>query len=774
MARSIIHPLRGHPVAADRQSSRGCAAALARPPLAALAALCLGLPASVTAANASSGIPNPNSPPSVSFINDVVPVLTKVGCNAGACHGSQDGKGGFKLSLLGYDPELDYQSIHKDARARRVTVVEPDRSLLIRKPSGAVPHGGGLRLPPGSPGYKTLLAWLRNGAPGPAARERLLVAIALAPGELTLDTQARRQLRVTARYDDGTTRDVTRWARFVSNQDNIANVDDDGQVTVVGTGEAIIRAHYGGQVAISRLLVPFTRPGAGGSSSTLVPHPSSLVDPPLFAKLRRLGITPSPVCSDAAFLRRVTLDLTGTLPTAEEARRFLASHDPNRRRKLIEALLERPEYVDAWTYKLGDLLRCSRHSLGGKGMTAFHRFLRDAVARNRRWDVVVREMITARGSLWDVGPANYYGVGSGPEEWAENTSQVFLGVRIQCARCHNHPFDRWTRADYYGFAAFFGRLKTKEGGERGDKAVFVADEGEVKHPKTGDVMPARPLGEVRPPASASAGGRPSAHPRPDDADRREALARWLTAPENPWFARSIVNRLWGHLMGRGLIEPVDDLRATNPASNEAALQSLASDFIANDYDLKHTLRVICDSATYQLSSELNATNQYDEMQFSHHLVRRLGAEQILDAVVQATGVPEKFPGVPLGTRAAQLPDTAVPSYFLDLFGRPARAVACECEREMAPNLAQTLHIMNGDSVNAKIRAPEGRLAKLLETRKTDDQVLEELFLSTLTRLPTPRERRSALDAIRDAPSRKEAFSDLHWALLNSREFLFSH
>lgn len=744
MPRSIIHPLLGHSA------------------LAALLTLYLAVRVPTTAANPPSTIHHPQSTPLVSFINDVVPVLTKAGCNTGACHGSQYGKGGFKLSLLGYDPELDYQSIRKEARARRVTVAEPERSLLIRKPSGTMPHGGGLRLPPGSPGSETLLAWLRSGAPGPAARERRLGAIVLAPGEITLDAKDRRQLQVTARYSDGTTRDVTRWVRFVSNQDNIAKVDDDGQVTVVGTGEAIIRAHYGGQVAISRLRVPLNGTGAARSRSTVFPRPSSLVDPSIFAKLRRLGITPSSLCSDAVFLRRVTLDLTGTLPTAGEARRFLASRDPNRRRKLIDALLERPEYVDAWTYKLGDLLRCSRRSMGVKGMTAFHRFLRDAVSRNRRWDVVVREMITARGSLWDNGPANYYGVGSGPEEWAENTSQMFLGVRIQCARCHNHPFDRWTRADYYRFAAFFGRLKTKTGGEWGDKAIFVADEGEVKHPKTGDVMRPCPLGETRPPAI------------PDDADRREALARWLTAPENPWFARSIVNRLWGQLMGRGLVEPVDDLRATNPASNEAALQALASDYLANDYDLKHTLRVICSSATYQLSSELNVTNQHDETQFSHHLVRRLGAEQLLDAVVQATGMPEKFPRVPLGARAAQLPDTAVPSYFLDLFGRPARAVTCECEREMAPNLAQTLHIMNGDSVNAKIRAPEGRLAKLLESGRTDDQVLEELFLCTLTRLPTPHERRSALAAIRDAPSRKEAFSDLFWALLNSREFLFGH
>jgi hypothetical protein len=486
------------------------------------------------------------------------------------------------------------------------------------------------------------------------------------------------------------------------------------------------------------------------------------VDDAILAKLSRLGIRPSPVCSDTEFLRRASLDLAGVLPTAEETRAFLKSRDPNKRQKWIDALLERPEFVDTWTYRLGDLLRSSRRNLGGKGLTQFHRYLRDAVARNRRWDEVVRELITARGSLWDVGPANYYGVGGSPEEWAENTSQVFLGVRIQCARCHNHPFDRWTQGDYYSFAAFFGRTKTKSGGERGDKVVFVADEGEVKHPKTEAVMPPRPLGVAKPSTL------------PEDADRREALARWLTAPENPWFARATVNRLWKHLMGRGLIEPVDDLRATNPPSNEAALARLAESFVANDYDIRHVLRVLATSSTYQRSATPNATNRNDEMQFSRHLVRRLAAEQLLDAVAQVTGVPEKFPGIPKGARAAQLPDTAVPSYFLDLFGRPARENVCECEREMSTNLAQTLHLMNGDSVNARIRAPEGRLATLLAAEKPDEAVLEELFLTTLTRLPTPKERAGALATIREAPSRREGFADLLWALLNTREFLFTH
>jgi hypothetical protein len=750
--------------------------------------------------------PRPAPPAtSVSFINDVLPVLAKAGCNAGTCHGSQYGQGGFKLSLRGYIPEADHTSILKDVRGRRVTLAEPERSLLLRKPSGAVPHGGGVRLPRGSVGYNVLLTWLRTGAPGPSEKEGHLVGLAVTPGEATVAPRGRKQLRATARYSDGTTRDVTRTTRFISNHDNVAAVDEDGLVTIVGTGEAVIRAHHGTQVAIARLLVPLAKAPATGSASVAAsktrrpsarttPRPTpppatrlvrqNFVDDPIFAKLQRLRITPSHLSPDAEFLRRVTLDLIGLLPTAEETRSFLASRDPNKREKWIDALLERPEYVDTWTYRLGDLLRNSRRNLGAKGNAAFHRYLRDAVERNRRWDVVVREMLTSRGSPWDVGPANYYGVGNGPEEWAENTSQVFLGVRIQCARCHNHPFERWTQADYYNFAAFFARVKSKRGGERGDGAIYVADEGEVRHPRTNAVMLPRALGvppasSKSPVESSKAGDESKQKGEPEKsseepADRREALAEWLTAPENPLFARATVNRLWKHVMGRGLVEPVDDMRATNPASNEAVLQSLADDFVANDYNLKHTLRVICNSTTYQLSSTPNPTNQNDETQFSRHLVRRLGAEQILDSMVQVTGVPEKFSGQPPGLRAAQLPDTAVPSYFLDLFGRPARQVVCECEREVAPNLAQTLHIMNGESVNAKIRDPEGRLAKLLATSMTDAQLLEELFLTALTRPPTPRERTNALATIREAPSRAEGFADLLWALLNSREFVFSH
>ena len=695
-------------------------------------------------------------PTPTSFTNDVIPALTKAGCNAGACHGSQYGKGGFKLSLLGYDPDADHAAVTRDLLGRRVSA-GADRSLLLLKASGAAPHEGGVRLPRHGDDYATLLAWLRDGAPGPSARDPHLTGITIEPAEATLRPGDARRLRVTARYGDGTARDVTRWARFVSNHDNVASVSDLGEVKTLASGEAVIRAHFGAEVAVARLLVPVATAAGPGE----YPAPANFVDEAIFAKLKRLGVAPSPVADDAAFLRRVTVDLIGLPPTPDEARAFLASRDPRKREKWIDALLERPEFVDAWAYKLGDLLRVSRRNHGVKGMAVFHRYLRDAAARDRRWDEVARELVTGRGSLWDVGPANYYGVGAGPEDWAETTSQVFLGVRIGCARCHNHPFDRWTRRDYYGFVAFFGRTKTKAGGGRGDKVAFVEDEGEVKHPKTGEVLPPRPLG----------GG---SAPVTDGEDRREALARWLTAPENPWFARAAVNRVWKHLLGRGLVDPPDDMRATNPAANEEALRALAEHFVANDYALKPVLRALCRSKTYQLSSEPNATNRHDETHFARHLVRRLTAEQLLDALVQVTGVPERFPGLPPGTRAAQLPDTAVPSQFLDLFGRPARQTVCECEREAEPNLTQTLHVMNGEGVNAKVRAPGGRLAKLLASEKTDAEIVEELFLAALTRHPTPEERGRALAAVRDAPSRKEGFGDLLWALLNSRAFAFTH
>lgn len=700
----------------------------------------------------------PAQPQPVSFLDDVEPILTRNGCNQGSCHGAQSGKNGFKLSLLGYDPDLDHENLLRQGGGRRIQRSNPAASLLITKALGIVPHQGGARFQPESSETRTLLRWIAEGAPGPVATEPAVEQIEITPAEAVLPPNAGQQLVVTARYADGSARDVTAFSRFVSNQDPVATVDSSGHVRMQRTGEAVVRASFRGQVAIARLAVPFGEALPTGANDPWAKTVNAL-DRAIFPKLRRLRIVPAAECTDAEFLRRAYLDLTGVIPSPEETRKFLESGEPEKRLRLVDRLIGSPEFVDAWTYRLGDWLRNSRRNLGAKGNRQFHAWLREQIVSNRPWDQMVRDMLTSRGSLWDSGPANFYGTASGPNEWAEITSQEFLGVRIGCAKCHDHPFDRWTQNDYYRLSAFFARTQVKSGGERDDRAVVLLDTGEVKHPKTDAVMAARTLD----------GKMEASHP-----DRREDLAAWLTARENPWFARNIANRIWKHLMGRGLVEPVDDVRATNPASNEEALAVLTDYLVKNDFDIRSLIRQIANSRVYGLSAATNPSNQFDTAQFSHYVVRRLTAEQILDSLVAATGVPEKFPGVPLGPRAAQLTDTSVPSYLLDLFGRPARTSVCECEREADPNLAQVLHIMNGESINRKVSTGGSRVEKLLASGKPDAEIIDELFLATLTRLPTEKERAGALKAISESGARRDTFADLAWALLNSREFLFTH
>jgi hypothetical protein len=701
----------------------------------------------------------PARPVAVSFRDQVVPVLTRAGCNSGVCHGAQSGKNGFRLSLLGYDPELDYDSLVRQAGGRRVTRIEPGASLLLLKPLGLAPHGGGIRLRPGQREYRILSEWIAEGAPGPAP-EASVTGIEVTPAAAVLAPRTSQQLLVTAHYSDGESRDVTALSRFTSNHGPVATVDGKGRVTMQGVGEAVLCASFRGQVAIARLAVPYPGPLPGlARDPWAVAADANPIDRAVLSKLRRLRLVPAQRCTDAEFLRRAYLDLTGMPPSPEEATRFLDSTLPNKRTRLVDDLLGSPAYVDLWSYRLGDLLRNTRRSLGPKGNRLFHTWLREQVAANRPWDQLVRDLLTSRGSLWDVGPANFYGTASGPAEWAEVTSQEFLGVRIQCARCHDHPFDRWSQTDYYRLAAFFARMEVKSGGERGDPVVVLRAKGEVQHPKTGAVVPPGALdGKLE----------------RRQADRRADLAVWLTSRENPWFARSIANRVWKHLMGRGLVHPVDDMRATNPPSNEAALAALTEHLIRSDFDLKALIRLIATSQVYQASSATTAGTRFDETQFSHHTVHRLTAEQLLDSLVVATGVTEKFAGAPDGTRAAQLADTSVPSYLLDLFGRPARTSVCECEREDEANLAQVLHLMNGDSINEKINAPDGRLARLLRSSKPDRDVVTELFLAVLVRRPSEKELSGALQALSRSGPRKEVMADLFWALLNSREFLFNH
>lgn len=708
------------------------------------------------------------------FIADVIPVLTRAGCNAGSCHGAGAGKGGFKLSLYGYDPELDYLSITRSAVARRIVRAQPDNSLLLRKPTMGVAHRGGLRFEVGSEDYRLLRAWIVGGVPGPDPKSPRVVGLDVTPATRTLAIGQTQRFRVQARFSDGTRRDVTDQTLFSPSDETVATVTPEGEAKVVGPGEGAVVIRYQGQVSIARVVSPFSqsasgRSGAsgGGTLRTAVslshaPEPaSSPLDRCVDRKLAALGLRPSPPCSDSDFLRRATLDVLGILPTPEEARAFLADRSPDKRAKLVDSLLARPEYVDFWTLTWADLLRDSRQALPPKAMVAFNRWIRQSVAENRPWDQFARTLLLAQGSAYADGAVNYYRAVTSPQDLSEATTQVFLGVRLQCAKCHNHPYDRWTQNQYYQMSAFFARVAAKKGERPEEQVVYVADRGEVSHPKTRK--------EVAPCALDST---PLA--RDFSGDRRAALANWLTSPRNPFFARCLVNRIWKHFMGRGLVEPVDDLRLTNPPTNSELFDWLAADFVRHGYDIKALMRTILLSQTYQRSPDPAPGSERDTRYGSHFAFKRLGAEQLLDAVSAATGVPEKFDGYPQGLRAVQLPDSTVPSYFLDLFGRPARTTSCECERSDAPNLGQVLHLMNDASINGKLSAKGGRVATLLAARVPDRKLVEELYLATFSRFPTVAEGQKAVHALAVSRNRAQTSEDLLWVLLNSKEFVFNH
>lgn len=694
----------------------------------------------------------------VSFRHEIQPVLTKLGCNQGACHGSQHGKGGFRLSLLGFEPEPDYTAIVKSAEGRRVTPFAPEESLLLLKPTLAVAHGGGKRLEAGSPEYERIRLWLQQGAPAPSKSDPAVTGVAVLPNRRTMEPGQAQRLVVLATLSDGTVRDVTDEAKFDTLNEAVAKVEPTGEARTVGQGETNIMVRYQGHAAMGRLTVPF-------ATNQPFDFPArNVVDEKAAAKWRELGLVPSGLCTDAEFLRRAMLDTIGTTPTSTEVEEFVADSDPGKRSKLINRLLDRPEYVDFWALKWGDLLRVNSDKLGAQGMLAFNLWLRDAFRANKPVSSMVDELITAQGSIYTNGPANYYRVATGPDDLAETTAQVFMGVRLQCAKCHHHPFESYGQDDYYGLAAYFARIRTKGSQEFGlfgrEQVIYVAQTGEVGQPRTGKRMQPTPLGEA---------------PADDPVDRRRALARWLVGAKNPWLARNVVNRYWGYLMGRGLVNPIDDLRETNPPSNPELLDVLAAEFVAGGFDLKKLLRLILESRVYQLSALATPENRLDTTFFTHYRIKRLTAEQLLDAINLATGTTEKFPLRPVGTRAISLPDTNYPSYFLDTFGRPVRALACECERSTDPNLSQALHMMNGDLVNRKLAQPDGRLAQLLRDPKlTDDTLVRTLYLVTFNRSATDVEVASARQLIAQAPSRALGAQDLFWGLLNSKEFLFNH
>jgi hypothetical protein len=691
------------------------------------------------------------------FENDIIPLLSKFRCNSSGCHGKAEGQNGFKLSVFGFDPAADHAALIKEGRGRRVFPPAPEHSLLLAKVSGAVPHGGGLRLRRGTDEYETLRAWIAAGAPFGDAAEPRVVRVRVEPRERTLAMRSRQQLRVVARYADGRDIDVTRLAKYQSNNEGLAAVDEDGLVTAGETpGAVAVMASFMGAVDVFTALIP--------RAEAIPRYPALLtnnfIDPLVFGKLRKLHILPSELADDAEYLRRVYLDIIGTLPTAAEARRFLSEQRPDRRARLVDELLQRPEFADYWALKWADLLRVDRQVLGRKDAYAYYKWIRDSLAANKPLDQFARELLTAEGPLSQEGPANFYKVARKPGEAASTLSQVFLGVRIACAECHHHPFDHWSQTDYYGMQAFFTQVGLKN--TAANEMVVVGPDQPTRHPRTGEVIQAHVLG-----AAMTATVPPG--------DRRLLLAAWLTAPENPWFARNLANRTWAHFLGRGLVEPVDDVRATNPPTNPELLDQLARHLVESHYDFKQFIRTITASRIYQLSSRPNATNERDEQNASRALFKRIDAEVLLDMVCQTTGVPERFPGVPTGSRAIQLWDSKVPHYFLKLFGRPVRTSACECERNHQPGVSQVLHLMNGPEIHAKLTHAKGYLARLVEA-ETDDRILaEELYLTFYSRFPSDSERAAAVEYLRKEPAqRRQAAEDLAWGMLNSLEFVFNH
>jgi hypothetical protein len=707
-----------------------------------------------------------DKPQPVSFRHDMIAALNVGGCNQGACHGTPSGKNGFKLSLRGYDPAADYIELTRDVFGRRTARLGSEESMILLKALGKIPHEGGQRFPPHSMPAQVFRAWLGEGLQNDAPTLPTLKKIEVLPGGRLLNDPARwQQLAVTAHFSDGQVRDVTRLTVFTSSDTAIANVSSTGLVEFSQGGEVAILCRYLEELVPVR--ITYLEPKDGFKWSN--PPESNYVDKHVFAKLKMLSILPAELCSDQEFIRRAFMDVCGILPTGPEVRAFLADTAKDKRAKLVDALLERPEYADLWTLKWSDVFRSTRKTIELKGTFVFQKWLHSHITRNTPLNLVIRDVITAGGSTFANPAANFYRIARDPSNLAETTAQLFMGIRMQCAKCHNHPFERWTQDDYYSLAAFFARVKQRrdplEPGDaqkkNGAEYIYVERAGEVIQPRTGRTMPPRFMG----------GSVPTIAP---GKDRREALANWLTAGDNPFFAKSIVNRIWYHLNGRGIVDPVDDFRDSNPSANDELLDALAKDFAAHKFDVKYIIRTIMNSRTYQLSAQTNDFNKDDNKYFSHAVTKLHTAEELFDALCAVTEVPERFPGVPAGTRAVQLPDGEVNNPFLKTFGQPARELACECERESDSNLAQALQLINGPAVNDRLRNPNNRIGKLLAKKLTDKEVLSELFLVTLSRLPNETEMRAMLDHVNRTMDKRKAWEDVHWALINSKEFLFRH
>ena len=690
--------------------------------------------------------------PPVDFANDMLPLFSKLGCNSGGCHGKSNHPSGFKLSVFGFDPVSDFDALTKDGRGRRIFPSSPEFSLFLRKATGAVPHGGGQRLPVESADYDLMLAWVRQGTPLAQANSPSLVKLTVSPLDRVLDANSRQQILATAHYSDGSVRDVTSAAGYATNAPLVAEVDRTGLVrTGQVPGEAVIGVHYMGQVASVQLQLPRT----SGYAPFEFP-PQNAIDEFVRAKLEKIQLVPSDLADDATFLRRLWLDTIGTLPSPEEVRLFMADPAVDKRARWIDKVLDRSEYADYWALVWADILLVDRQKLGERGAYEFHHWLREQFATNRRYDDWVSELITATGNSGTNGPVNLFRAAENPEELTRTVSQAFLGVRMECAQCHHHPFEKWSQDDFYGFAGYFNGIERKA---IAPNRVFVYHAGlkETRIPFSNKLVTVRPLDGQ--PVSTLEG------------DPRRELARWLVAAENPWFATLAANRMWKHFLGRGLVEPEDDLRSTNPATNEPLLTLLSQDLIDQNFDLKALMRLILNSRTYQLSSSTNSSNQDDEQNFSHHYVRRLPAEVLLDAISLATGEPEPFAGRPRGTRGIELWDNRLPSYFLEIFGRPERTSPCECGRTSEPTMSQALHLMNAPEVETKIRSADGRVAQLIRSAVAPAVMVDELCLAALGRLPREPEQQIAQRLFETAPP-QQAGEDFLWTLLNSYDFLF--
>jgi hypothetical protein len=714
-------------------------------------------------ATAKIRVVNSKSPFTWSFKNHVIPVMTKMGCNQGACHGALAGKNGFKLTLRGYDPDVDYDTLTRSSVGRRVSLVQPNASLILLKPTATIPHGGGKRFGPDSLEYRVLSEWIASGAPAPSPKDADVTGLEVFPAAATLKAGDEQQLVVRAKYSDGHEDDVTRWVKFSSNNEGVATVDDWGHVKMNGSGEAAITLWYSSRVLYSRLTVPYDNQVAS-DAYTHFPR-RNYIDDLVIEKLRKLNIAPSKLADDSTFIRRAYLDAAGILPTAEEVETFLTDKSPDKRQKLIDGLIGRDEFVDYWAYKWSDLLLVSSRKLRPSAMWAFYDWIRDSVKANKPWDQFTREIFTGSGSSRQNGALNYFVLHKDTIDLAENVTEAFLGQRITCARCHNHPLEKWTQKQYYQFANLLSRVGQKNGNEPGDTIVFAKMSGDINHPRL-----------LKPLAPTPLDGTPLSLDSTED--RRLALANWLTSPKNPYFARSFVNRVFANFMGRGLVNPVDDVRATNPASNEELLSALTKDFVEHRFDVNYLIRTIMNSSVYQLSSEANATNQNDNQFYSRYIIKRLPGEVILDAYSQVTGVPTAFAGYASGTRALQLPDTQVKSDFLTIFGRPPRIICDSGERSFDPTIAQALHVINGDTLNRKLSANDGYISLFMKVGLSDSRILDQVYLSTFSRYATRAEKAELMKDLAASratkEARRQALEDMFWALLTSKEFLFNH